>query len=93
MSMSEAKWDDGLPHPDISKDDIEGLKPPDIRAIGQLGAQDIEALLVGYLIHDPDETMPKEWEIQAADAILESGIKGSWFEDKQYGESFVFFVC
>ena len=92
MSMSEAKWDDGLPHPDISKDDIEGLKLPDIRAIGQLGAQDIEALLVGYLIHDPDETMPKEWEIQAADAILESGIKGSWFEDKQYGESFEVFL-
>jgi replicative DNA helicase len=51
--------------------------------------EDMERMLVGYLIHDPDiENRTPGQELKNAEAVEEGGIKSSWFEDKLLGEMF-----
>jgi len=93
MATSPVDWDADfkppLPPKDLSPEDVKDFTPAEYKSIGQVEADVLEAMLVGYLLHDEDiEGLPEGWEARNADVIAQSGIEGDWFEDSSLGEAF-----
>lgn len=72
----------------LSKEECDKLSDFQIRQIGALDQQSIEAMLVGYLIDDPTIKNKQLTGTKNADSLSDSGIKGSHFENNTYGQLF-----
>lgn len=59
-------------------------KPP--RRLDEMTQEVIEKMLVGYLVGDPATDTPATE--RAAERVLDSGIRGKWFEGDVLGEAF-----
>lgn len=68
----------------MSKEDIDSLSPVEATAIGQLDDKTLEAIVVGYLIHDRDISDVKD-DRRNAELISASAIRSSWFSDRGLG--------
>ena len=73
---------------DISKEDFSKLSEFQVRQIGALDQDALEAMLVGYLVDDPIVKNKQLTGVKNAEAIANSGMKGASFENKIYGQIF-----
>ena len=72
----------------ISKEDFSKLSEFQVRQIGALDQDALEAMLVGYLVDDPIVKNKQLTGVKNAEAIANSGMKGASFENKIYGQIF-----
>jgi len=95
--MSIKDWtdedDDKVPDPSsFSEQERELLKdatPRQIKLYGQLDRPTLEAMIVGMLIGPPNVDKA---DCNAAEKVVEAGIKPDWFEDKIYKDLFSDFL-
>ena len=69
----------------LSKEQYEKLSEFQVRQVGQLDQESLEAMMVGYLINDPDIKNKQLTDTRNAELLLNSGIKGEKFENKTFG--------